>query len=115
MPPFGAAPVRRFEGWTRVGSPGAFAYCGGHGASPNPASSCCAASSRSGSSEPTASSIPSPGSPMRANRSGTVSIVNRSASQSGTSSHRSGAETRASGVGRTEYAEATVRSFAFWL
>ena len=26
-----------------------------------------------------------------------------------------GADTRASAVGRTEYADATVRSFAFWL
>ena len=39
---------------------------------------------------------------MRANRSGTVSIVNAAGSQPGTSSHRSGVETRASGVGRTE-------------
>ena len=31
------------------------------------------------------------------------------------SSHPTGAETRASVVGRTEYAPATVRSFAFWL
>ena len=31
------------------------------------------------------------------------------------SSHRSGIETRASGVGRTEYALAVVRSRAFWL
>ena len=32
-----------------------------------------------------------------------------------TSSHDSGADTVASGVGRTEYAAATVRSLAFWL
>ena len=38
-----------------------------------------------------------------------------SGSTSATSSHARGALTRASGVGRTEYAEATVRSFAFWL
>src|SRR5205823_4447492 len=29
------APARR-DGWTRGGSPGTFAYCGGHGASPSP-------------------------------------------------------------------------------
>jgi hypothetical protein len=52
---------------------------------------------------------------MSAKRVGTVSIVNASGSHPGTSSHRSGVETRASGVGRTEYWEATVRSFAFWL
>ena len=51
----------------------------------------------------------------RANRSGTVAIVNAAGSQPGTSSHASGVDTRASGVGRTEYADATVRSFAFWL
>ena len=50
-----------------------------------------------------------------AKRRGMVSMVNSSGRQSGTSSQASGAETRASGVGRTEYAEATVRSFAFWL
>ena len=31
------------------------------------------------------------------------------------SSQVSGADTRASGLGRMEYAEQTVRSFAFWL
>ena len=55
------------------------------------------------------------GSPISANRSGTVSIVNAAGSHPGTSSQVSGVETRASGVGRTEYAEATVRSLAFWL
>ena len=35
--------------------------------------------------------------------------------QAGTSAQLSGVDTRASGVGRTEYPEATVRSFAFWL
>ena len=52
---------------------------------------------------------------ISSNRPGTVATVNRSGRQSGTSSHRSGVDTRASGVARTEYAEATVRSLAFWL
>ena len=72
-------------------------------------------SSSSASSDPTASSMPAPGSPLAANRAGTVASVNASASTSATSSHASGIETRASGSGRTEYADATVRSFAFWL
>jgi hypothetical protein len=46
---------------------------------------------------------------------GTVASVKSSITACGTSSQRSGNETRASGVGRTEYADATVRSFAFWL
>ena len=115
MPSGVGAPPRRFDGCTRRGSFGCFSYCGGHGASANPAASCWSDSSSSGSSEPAASSIPSHGSPIRANRSGTVAIVNAAGSQPGTSSHASGVDTRASGVGRTEYAEATVRSFAFWL
>jgi hypothetical protein len=40
--------------------------------------------------------------------------VNSAGSTSGTSSQRSGAEARASGVGRIEYAHAIVRSRAFW-
>ncbi len=80
-----------------------------------PADSWAAASSSSGSSEPTAWSIPLAGSPISANRAGTVSRVWAAGSQSGTSFHASGVETRASLVGRTEYAEATVRSLAFWL
>ena len=115
MPSFSGVPRRRLDGCTRAGSPSCFAYCGGHGASPNPAASCCAASSSSRSSDPAASSMPSDGSPSSATRAGTVSIVNASASHPGTSSHRSGVETRASGVGRAEYCDATVRSFAFWL
>src|SRR4029453_12445960 len=60
--------------------------------------------------------LPALGRPRSAGRrAGTVSIVNASASHPGTSSHRSGVETRASGVGRAEYCDATVRSFAFWL
>jgi hypothetical protein len=55
------------------------------------------------------------GSPSLVYRSGTVSRVNAPGSQSGTSSQASGVDTRASRVGRTEYAEATVRSLAFWL
>ena len=59
--------------------------------------------------------MPAPGSPIAAKRAGTVSIVNASASTVGTSSQVSGVDTRASGSGRIEYAEATVRSLAFWL
>ena len=59
--------------------------------------------------------MPSHGSPTRANRSSTVGTVNCSGRQPGTSSQGSGVDTRASGVARTEYAEATVRSLAFWL
>ena len=46
---------------------------------------------------------------------GIVRSVKSSGRHSASSSHVSGAETRASGLGRTEYALATVRSFAFWL
>ncbi len=52
---------------------------------------------------------------MRANRSGTEARVNAAASTVATSSQARGVETRASAVGRTEYADATVRSLAFWL
>ena len=58
--------------------------------------------------------IPRIGSPAAAMRPGIVSTVNASGSTAATSSHWSGAETRASGVGRTEYADAIVRSRAFW-
>ena len=51
----------------------------------------------------------------RANRAGIVASVKSPGSQASISSQASGAETRASGLGRTEYAAATVRSFAFWL
>ncbi len=64
MPSFCGVPRRRFDGCTRAGSPSCLAYCGGQGASPNPADSCCSASSRSGSSDPAASSMPSEGSPI---------------------------------------------------
>jgi hypothetical protein len=59
--------------------------------------------------------MPAQGSPSPRNRSGTVVIVNASGRQPSTSAQASGVETRPSGVGRTEYAEATVRSKAFWL
>ena len=42
-------------------------------------------------------------------------IDDAAGSQSVTSSHSSGIDTRASGVGRTDQADATVRSLAFWL
>ena len=64
---------------------------------------------------PTASSMPSCGSPISAKRSSTVATVNSSGRRTRTSSQSSGVDTRASGSGRIEYADATVRSFAFWL
>src|SRR5207248_6439653 len=107
--------ARALDGCTRVGSPGCFAYCGGQGASANPAASCCSATSNSASKEPGSASIASNGSPIASKRSGTLVSVNAAGSQSGTSSQRSGVDTRASGIGRTEYTDATVRSLAFWL
>jgi hypothetical protein len=59
--------------------------------------------------------MPAEASPRSARRRGAVTSVNAAGSQSATSSHASGIDTRASGVGRTDQAEATVRSFAFWL
>src|SRR5206468_525112 len=50
-----------------------------------------------------------------AKRAGIVVIVKSSVSTSGSSSQVTGAETAASFRARTEYAEATVRSRAFWL
>ena len=58
---------------------------------------------------------PRSGSPRSAKSAGTVASVKSAGSTSASSSQASGIETRASGVGRTEYAEATVRSLAFWL
>ena len=60
-------------------------------------------------------SMPSCRSPNRANREGIVASVKSAGSHESTSSQFSGADTRASAVGRTEYAAAVVRSFAFWL
>jgi len=54
-------------------------------------------------------------SPCSVNRRGAVTSVNAAGSQSATSFHESGIETRASDVGRTDHADATVRSLAFWL
>ena len=53
-------------------------------------------------------------SPTSATRSRIVSTVKAAGSTSATSSQRSGADTRASEVGRTEYAVAIVRSRVFW-
>ena len=103
------------EGATRDPSPSILRKCGGQGASASPADSSAAASSSSLSSEPGASFIAACGLPYFANRSGTVSTVKSAGSQSGTSCHSSGVETRASATGRTEYAEQVVRSLAFWL
>ncbi len=66
-------------------------------------------------SDPAAASIPSDASPRSARRAGAVTSVKAAGSQSATSSHPSGIETRASRVGRTDQADATVRSLAFWL
>jgi hypothetical protein len=52
---------------------------------------------------------------MASKRAGIVVIVKSSVATSGSSSHVTGADTVASGLPRTEYAEATVRSRAFWL
>ena len=54
-------------------------------------------------------------SPMAAKRAGIVRSVKSSGRHSASSSQVIGADTRASGFGRTEYALHTVRSFAFWL
>ena len=59
--------------------------------------------------------MPACGSPIAAKRFGIVFRVKSAGSQASSSSQLTGADTRASGLGRTEYAEATVRSFAFWL
>jgi hypothetical protein len=53
-------------------------------------------------------------SPTFFTRTGIVSIVKASGSTFATSLHRSGAEARASFVGLIEYADAIVRSRAFW-
>ena len=103
------------EGATRFPSASVLRKCGGQGASPRPAASSSSASSSSFSSEPAAASISACGSPSSTKRFGTVSTVNSAGSLSGTSCHSSGVETRASGSGRTEYAEHVVRSLAFWL
>src|ERR1700730_4937591 len=103
------------DGATRGASDSILRKCGGQGASPRPAASSLSASSSNLPSEPGSASMPACGSPMFAKRGGIVKIVNSAGSQSGTSSQCSGAETRASGSGRTEYAEHVVRSLAFWL
>ena len=98
---FALAPFAR-DGATRFGSPSILRNCIGHGASFSPDASSRAASSSSASSDPAASSIRECGSPIVSNRAGMVATVKSAGSQSGTSSHVSGAETRASGSGRTE-------------
>src|SRR5262249_54201820 len=103
------------EGATRAPSPFIFRKCGGHGASPRPADSSLAASSSSLSREPASAFMPAYGSPIVLKREGIVRTVKSAGSQSGTSDQWSGAETRASGSGRMEYAEHVVRSLAFWL
>ena len=61
------------------------------------------------------SSIPAWTSPSSANRAGIVAIVKSSVTSPSSSSQRNGAETVASIRARTEYADAIVRSRAFWL
>src|SRR5205823_7325465 len=87
----------RRDGATRGGSARCFLYCGGHGASPRPAASCDADSSRSASRDSAALSMPADASPRSANRAGAVASVNAAGSQSATSSHSKGIDTR---VGR---------------
>src|SRR5439155_4697570 len=70
--------------------------------------------SKRGASEALRRHMPAVGSPTRAIRSRIVFSVNAAGSAPGTSSQRSGAEARASGVGRFGYAAAVVRSRAFW-
>src|ERR1019366_4229813 len=111
---FSAAALAR-EGDTRGASPSILRKCGGHGASPNPSASSLAANSSNASRAPAASSIPACGSPIAAKRAGIVNTVKSAGSHAATSSQFKGADTRPSGTGRTEYAEAVVLSFAFWL
>src|SRR5262249_36144553 len=103
------------DGATRGASESILRKCGGQGASASPAASSLSANSSNLSSEPAAQAISGWGSAAFANRLGTVKIVKSAGSQSATSLQSSGVDTRASGRGRTEYAEHVVRSLAFWL
>jgi hypothetical protein len=80
-----------------------------------PAFSWISASRRRLSSAPGCSSIFACASPFFAKISGTVTSVKSAGSHVSSSSQESGIDTRASGVGLTEYALAVVRSRAFWL
>src|SRR6185437_15220340 len=111
----GSASFLARDGWTRFGSPGIFGKFGGYGASPTPSDSSRSTHSSSTRRSHTASSIPSCRSPSCAKRGGIVAMVKSSISTSGSSSHRTGADTVASGRPRTEYADRIVRSRAFWL
>src|SRR5205823_7125360 len=102
------------EGWTRFGSPGIFGKLGGYGASPAPSASSRSTHSNSLRRSQTASSRPAWTSPSSARRAGMVAMVKSSVSSESSSSQRNGAEPVASGRARTEYAEAIVRSRAFW-
>src|SRR5438045_3930421 len=103
------------EGWTRFGAPGIFGKFGGYGASPAPSPSSRSTHSNSFRRSQTASSMPACTSPSSAKRAGIVASVKSSVSSESSSAQRNGAETVASGRARTEYAEAIVRSRAFWL
>src|SRR6478672_11411918 len=103
------------EGWTRFGSPCIFGKFGGYGASPAPSASSRSTHSKSLRRSQTASSMPAWTSPSSAKRPGIVASVKSSVSRASSSSQRNGAETVASGRARTEYADAIVRSRAFWL
>src|SRR5439155_25431749 len=103
------------EGCTRGGSPGIFGKLGGYGASPSPSFSSRSTHSRRRRRSQTASSMPAWTSPIAAKRAGIVVIVKSSFSTFGSSSQVTGADTVASLRPRTEYADAIVRSRAFWL
>ncbi len=110
-----SALLRAGDGWTRFGSPGIFGKFGGYGASPTPAASSRSTHSNSLRRSQTVSSIPAWTSPSSANRAGIVASVKSSVTIPSSSSQRNGAETVASSRARTEYADAIVRSRAFWL
>ena len=99
---FGTRRARRLR--RARGSPACFCSAAATARRPSPSRSCRADSSSSASSEPACASMPSWRSPIAANRAGIVTSVKSRGSQSSISSQSSGAETRASGVGRTEYA-----------
>ena len=102
----GAGAPRRRDGCTR----------GGSSASSRSAAATARRPARRLAAAPTAraaarasrprSSIPASASPTPAKRAGTVRSVKSPGSQAASSSQVTGAETRASGVGRTEYADA---------
>jgi hypothetical protein len=83
--------------------------------SPSPCFSSRSYISSSGSSEWCLSSIVAWRSPTSAKRAGIVATLKSSGWTSGSSSQSRGADTGAPGFGRMLYADAMVRSRAFWL